>query len=66
MTFLHHSSTEIATRKETQLLRWHDEGRKELNYKKDGKFRHPADQCNGVTLITTSHGLTTQGTYGLL
>jgi hypothetical protein len=24
-------------------LRWHEEGRKELNYKKDGKFRHPAD-----------------------
>jgi hypothetical protein len=24
-------------------LCWHDEGRKELNYKKDGKFRHPAD-----------------------
>jgi hypothetical protein len=24
-------------------LHWHDEGRKELNYKKDGKFRHPAD-----------------------
>jgi hypothetical protein len=22
---------------------WHDKGRKELNYKKDGKFRHPAD-----------------------
>jgi hypothetical protein len=33
----------FATRKEAQLLRWHDEGRKELNYKKDGKFRHPAD-----------------------
>jgi hypothetical protein len=31
----------FATRKEAQLLRWHDEGRKEL--KKDGKFRHPAD-----------------------
>jgi hypothetical protein len=29
----------FATRKEAQLLRWHDEGRKELNYKKDGKFR---------------------------
>jgi hypothetical protein len=31
----------FATRKEAQLLRWHDKGRKEL--KKDGKFRHPAD-----------------------
>jgi hypothetical protein len=31
----------FTTRKEAQLLRWHDEGRKELN--KDGKFRHPAD-----------------------
>jgi hypothetical protein len=26
----------------------------------------PQMQCNGVTLITTSHGLTTQGAYGLL
>jgi hypothetical protein len=33
----------FATRKEAQLLHWHAEGRKELNYKKDGKFRHPAD-----------------------
>jgi hypothetical protein len=32
----------FATRKEAQLLHWHDKGRKELNYKKDGKFRHPA------------------------
>jgi hypothetical protein len=32
----------FTTRKEAQLLRWHDEGRKELNYKKDGKFRNPA------------------------
>jgi hypothetical protein len=31
----------FARRKDAQLLRWHDEGRKEL--KKDGKFRHPAD-----------------------
>jgi hypothetical protein len=31
----------FTTRKEAQLLRWHDEGRTEL--KKDGKFRHPAD-----------------------
>jgi hypothetical protein len=56
----------FATRKEAQLLHWHDEGRKELNYKKDGKFRHRADQRNGVTLIPTSHGLMTQGAYGLL
>jgi hypothetical protein len=27
-------------RKETQILRWHDEGRKKL--KQEGKFRHPA------------------------
>jgi hypothetical protein len=33
----------FATRKEAQLLRWHDEGRKELNYNKDGKFRHLAN-----------------------
>jgi Zn ribbon nucleic-acid-binding protein len=33
----------FATRKEAQLLRWHEQGRKELNYKKDGKFRHPTD-----------------------
>jgi hypothetical protein len=31
----------FATRKEAQLLHWHDEGRKDL--KKDGKFRHPVD-----------------------
>jgi hypothetical protein len=31
----------FATRKEAQLLRWHDEGRKEL--KKDAKFTHPVD-----------------------
>jgi hypothetical protein len=31
----------FTTRKEAQLFRWHDEGRKEL--KKDGKYRHPAD-----------------------
>jgi hypothetical protein len=37
-------------------LRWHDEGRKDL--KKDGKFRHPLMQHNGVTLITTSRGST--------
>jgi hypothetical protein len=38
----------FAIRKEDQLLRWHDEGRKEL--KKDGKFRHPTDaaQCCNI------------------
>jgi hypothetical protein len=24
-------------------LHWHEEGQNELNYKKDGKFRHPVD-----------------------
>jgi Zn ribbon nucleic-acid-binding protein len=33
----------FTTRNEAQLLHWHEEGRKKLNYKKDGKFRHPAD-----------------------
>jgi hypothetical protein len=42
-------------------LHWYDKGRKEINYKKDGKFRHPQMQRNGVTLIPTSHGLTMQG-----
>jgi hypothetical protein len=43
MVFLHQSSSEKMVRntKDAQLLRWHDEGRKEL--KKDGKFRHPVD-----------------------
>jgi Zn ribbon nucleic-acid-binding protein len=31
----------FTTRKEAQLLRWHEKGPKEL--KKDGKFGHPAD-----------------------
>jgi hypothetical protein len=45
MVFLHHSSAEKMVRnmKGGQLLHWYEEGRKELNYKKDGKFRHPAD-----------------------
>jgi hypothetical protein len=43
----------FATRKETQLLCWHEEGRK----KEDGKFRHPQMQHNGVTLINTLCGL---------
>jgi hypothetical protein len=40
----------FATRKEAQPLRWHDEGRKELIYKKDGKFGHPvnAAQCGNI------------------
>jgi hypothetical protein len=55
----------FATRKEAQLLRWHDEGRKEL--KKDDKYRHPADAAQWGNIITTSHGSTkTQGAYGLL
>jgi hypothetical protein len=33
-------------------LRWHDEGRKELNYKKDGKFRHPADAAQWGNINT--------------
>jgi hypothetical protein len=56
----------FATRKEAQLLHWHEEGRKEINYKKDGKFSTPQMQRNGVTLIPTSHGLMMQGAYGLL
>jgi hypothetical protein len=36
----------FTTRKEAQLLCWHDEGRKELNYKKDVKFRHPRGNIN--------------------
>jgi hypothetical protein len=36
-----HQQRWFTTRKEAQLLRWHDEGRKGL--KKDGKFRHLAD-----------------------
>jgi hypothetical protein len=56
----------FATRKEAQLMHWHAEGQKELNHKKDGKFRHLQMQRSGVTLISTSHGLTTQGAYGLL
>jgi hypothetical protein len=52
----------FAIQKETQLLRWHDKGRKELN--KYGKFRHPADAAQWGNINT--HGLTTQGAYGLL
>jgi hypothetical protein len=42
----------FATRKEAQLLHWHAEGRKELNYKKDGKFRHPADAAQWGNINT--------------
>jgi hypothetical protein len=42
----------FATRKEAQLLHWHEEGRKELNYKKDGKFRHPADAAQWGNINT--------------
>jgi hypothetical protein len=42
----------FTTRKEAQLLHWHDEGRKELNYKKDGKFRHPADAAQWGNINT--------------
>jgi hypothetical protein len=56
----------FATRKEAQLLRWHDEGR---SLRKMAGLGTPQMQHNGVTLIiiTTSHGLTkTQGAYGFL
>jgi hypothetical protein len=53
----------FATRKEDQLLHWHEEGRKEL---KMASLGTPLMQCNGVTLIPTYHGLTMQGAYGLL
>jgi hypothetical protein len=48
----------FATRKEAQLLRWHDERRKKL--KKDGKFRHPTDAALSVrnvvpTLTSNKH-----------
>jgi hypothetical protein len=42
----------FATRKEAKLLHWHDEGQKELNYKKDGKFRHPADAAQWGNINT--------------
>jgi hypothetical protein len=42
----------FATRKEAQLLHWHEEGRKELNYKKDGKFRHLADAAQWGNINT--------------
>jgi hypothetical protein len=33
-------------------LHWHDQGRKELNYKKDGKFRHPVDAAQWGNINT--------------
>jgi hypothetical protein len=33
-------------------LRWHDEGRKEINYKEDGKFRHPAEAAQWGNINT--------------
>jgi hypothetical protein len=42
----------FSTRKEAKLLHWHDEGRKELNYKKDGKFRHPTDAAQWGNINT--------------
>jgi hypothetical protein len=42
----------FATRKEAQLLNCHEEGRKQLNYKKDGKFRHPADAAQWGNINT--------------
>jgi hypothetical protein len=33
-------------------LHWHEEGRKELNYKKDGKFRNPADAAQWGNINT--------------
>jgi hypothetical protein len=56
----------FGTRKEAKILHWHDEGQKELNYKKDDKFRNPADVAQWGNINTHFHGLTTQGVYGLL
>jgi hypothetical protein len=42
----------FATRKEAQLLHWHAEGRKELNYRKDGKFRHLANAAQWGNINT--------------
>jgi hypothetical protein len=42
----------FATRKEAQLLHWHDEGRKELNYKKYSKFRHPTGAAHWGNIHT--------------
>jgi hypothetical protein len=42
----------FATQKEAQLLLWQEEGRKDPNYKKDGKFRHPADAAQWGNINT--------------
>jgi hypothetical protein len=42
----------FGTRKEAQLLHWHEEGRKDLIYKKDGKFRHFADAAQWGNINT--------------
>jgi hypothetical protein len=56
----------FATWKEAQLLHWNDEGRKELNYKKDGKFRHPANAAQWGNINNHFPWFDTQGAYGLL
>jgi hypothetical protein len=38
----------------------------ERSLKEMASLGTPQMQCNGVTLITTSHGLTMQGAYSLL
>jgi hypothetical protein len=55
----------FATRKEAQLLCWHDKAEKSL-IRKMASLGTSQMQRSGVTLITTSHGLTTQGAYDLL
>jgi hypothetical protein len=42
----------FATRKEAQLLHFHDEGQKEFNYKNDGKFRNPIDAAQWGNINT--------------
>jgi hypothetical protein len=56
MVFLHHSWVEkmVGMTKAERSLR------------KMASLGTPQMQRNGVTLITTSHGLMTQGAYGLL
>jgi hypothetical protein len=68
MLFLHHSSAEkmFATRKEAELLHWHEEGRKKLNYKKDGKFRHPVDAVQWGNINTHFPWFDDARTYSLL
>jgi hypothetical protein len=67
MAFLHHSSAEKMVRNmKGGLLHWHDESRKSLIIRKMASLGTPQMQRNGVTLIPTSYGLTTQGAYGFL